>query len=237
MAIVFAIRHSPGVRGRTSKLVLGAGFVVVMVGLVDLMYSATQGASPLPIRVRANAATPTPLPEAPPAEPVASPPPPKVATPARPAAASSARFARPERAPQLAPEAFSFKREMKRDENGKLVPIISAQELRELWGATEAPMRACLERSGKGVSGKATLNFTVEAKDGKLFIETTGVQDEDTLSGYPDLLDCMHKTATAVSLEGRKIPELGTPIYVRRHVRVEGGALAENTVFNFSYNP
>jgi hypothetical protein len=37
--------------------------------------------------------------------------------------------------------------------------------------------------------------------------------------------------------DGRPIPEFATPIYVRRRVRLENGTLAENSIFNFSYNP
>jgi hypothetical protein len=33
------------------------------------------------------------------------------------------------------------------------------------------------------------------------------------------------------------VPELGTPIYVRRLVRIEDGALAEDSIPSFSYNP
>lgn len=98
-------------------------------------------------------------------------------------------------------------------------------------------MQACIERSGQLPTGKATLSFTVVAKHDKLVIDTTGVQDEETLAGYPELLACMHQTANALVLDGRAVPELGTPIYVRRHVRLDNGVLAEDSVFNFSYNP
>ena len=79
--------------------------------------------------------------------------------------------------------------------------------------------------------------FTVATRNGQLAIEATSVQDEDTLAGFPELLDCMHRTAYALMLDNKPIPELGTPIYVRRHVRIDNGALAENTFFDFSYNP
>jgi len=47
----------------------------------------------------------------------------------------------------------------------------------------------------------------------------------------------MHRTATALPLDGHAVPELGTPIYVRRSVRLEDGALASDTLLNFSYHP
>jgi hypothetical protein len=49
----------------------------------------------------------------------------------------------------------------------------------------------------------------------------------------------MHRTAGALApvLEGKPIPELGTPIYVRRRVQVDGGALVDNSYVNFSYAP
>jgi hypothetical protein len=131
----------------------------------------------------------------------------------------------------------SFRRELKRDANGKLVPVIPVKDLREMLPLADAPMKACIERAGKGATGKATLNFTVGAKNNKLVIETTGVQDEDTLAGFPDMLDCMHKTAMLLLPENRPVPELGTGIYVRRHVKLEDGALVEDSLFDFSYNP
>jgi hypothetical protein len=145
----------------------------------------------------------------------------------------------PARQPELAPAPASFDRELKRDANGKLVPVIPVKELWNQLYRADAPMKACIERSGKHPTGKATLSFTVAAKDHKLVIDTTGVQDEETLAGYPELLECMHPTAgvLAAVLEGRAVPELGTPIYVRRHVRLENGALVEDSIFNFSYHP
>lgn len=147
------------------------------------------------------------------------------------------RIATPVKQPELAPAQVGFTRELKRDANGKLVPIIPVKELREQFHRTDAPMQACLERSGQRPTGKATLNFTVAAKDKKLVIETTGIQDEETLAGYPELLECMHQTANALSLDGHPVPELGTPIYLRRHVRLENGVVVENSIFDFSYHP
>jgi hypothetical protein len=90
---------------------------------------------------------------------------------------------------------------------------------------------------GRRPTGQATLSFTVAARNARLVIETTGVQDEETLAAYPELLACMHQTAHAFVLDGSAVPELGTPIYVRRRVRIEDGVLAEDWIFNFSYNP
>ena len=236
MASARRIRHSRRVPGRASKLVLVAGFIVVLalgIGLVQLTRSATQAsAPPLPGH------GPTTAPRAPAAEPSASGAPPIAArehhpvatTPHGPATMSVRR-------PELTAPQPGFDRQLKRDANGKLVPIISLNELREQFAVTDAPMKACIERSAKRPTGKATLSFTVAAKSNKLVIETTGVQDEETLAGYPELLDCMHQTAKVLVLDGRSVPELGTAIYVRRHVRLEDGVLAENSIFNFSYNP
>ena len=38
-------------------------------------------------------------------------------------------------------------------------------------------------------------------------------------------------------LDGRAVPELGTPIYVRRTVRMDNGELVDNSLLNFSYSP
>jgi hypothetical protein len=225
------------VSGRTTKLVLAGGFVVLlalMIGLAQL----TSG-TPAPVTAApAAAARPAPIPIIAAAEPVA-PSIPQSATrevrtgPTPPRAPSSSTTKQPE-LPVALP---SFRRDLKRDANGKLVPVIPVKDLREMLPLADAPMKACIERAGKGATGKATLNFTVGAKNNKLVIETTGVQDEDTLAGFPDMLDCMHKTAMLLLPENRPVPELGTGIYVRRHVKLEDGALVEDSLFDFSYNP
>lgn len=211
--------------------------LVLAVRLVQLTRGVTQATAPSPVVV----ATPT-SPAAPAPAPVAEP----VAHVARPTAARElhpvaptprVHTAMPDRPPELAVAPLSFKPELKRDANGKLVPIISLQELRTLMPRIEAPTKACVERAGKRATGKATLNFTVAARDGKLFVESTGVQDDDTLVGYPELLDCMHRAANALAFDGRAVPELGTPIYVRRTVRMDNGELVDNSLLNFSYSP
>jgi hypothetical protein len=224
------------VPGRASKLVLVAGCIVVLalaIGLVQLTRSATQAAAPA-----RPAHGPATSPQVPVADPVASGAPSIAARESPPApTAPRAKLTMPGPRPELAPAPVSFHRELKRDANGKLVPIITVKELREQLHLVDAPMKACIERSGKRATGKATLSFTVAAKDNKLVIDTTGVQDEETLAAYPELLECMHQTANALVLDGHAVPELGTPIYVRRHVRVDDGVLAENSIFNFSYHP
>ena len=40
-------------------------------------------------------------------------------------------------------------------------------------------MKACIARSRQRPTGKATLSFTVVPRNGKLIIETTGVEDAD----------------------------------------------------------
>src|SRR5262249_33934352 len=104
---------------------------------------------------------------------------------------------------------------------------------------TDAPMQDCVAKAGVKATGSATLGFTVAAKDGKLVLESSGVLEEQTLAAYPDLLECMHQTASAFApvLDANKPADLGTPIYVRRHVKLDNGAIVENSIFNFSYVP
>lgn len=211
---------------------LVAGFVVVAVLAVALFRLTRSVAEPV-VATRAQPVPPVAAAPAPAAEP------PPVVRESRAAAAPSRPRPRSttERAPELnvAPPVSAPSGELKRDENGKLHPMIPVSELRAQLPQLEAPMKACLARSGQGATGKATLQFTVAARANKLVIESAGVQDEDTLVGRTELLDCMAKTASAFNLEGRPIPELGSPIYVRRTVRVENGELAENSIFDFSY--
>jgi hypothetical protein len=221
------------VRGRSSKLVLAGGLVLVLglaIGLVRLTHGTTQAATVLPTRDQPAASPPTAV------EPAPSPAPPSAAREARPVPARQPT-ATPARRPELAPGPVSFVHEFKRDANGKLVPIIPVKELRAQFHRTDAAMKACLERSAQRPTGKATLAFTVAARNNKLIIESTAIHDEGTLAGHAELLDCMHPTANELVLEGYGVPELGTPIYVRRHVRLDNGELAENTIFNFSYQP
>ncbi len=235
MATARWMRHSPRVRRRASKLVLAAGFVLVfalMIGLVRLTRSAPP---PLPRLARSAAMPshgPAPLAEAPDTvRPIEARP--------RPAANDLPRgnAATPVNQPQLALPVINFTRDLKRDENGHLVPIYPVQELRTQLHLTEPAMKACVERWAPTATGKATLNFTVASRGHKPVIDTTGTQDEDTLAAYPELLDCMHRTATLLAFDGRPVPELGTPIYVRRHVQIENGVVTENSLFDFSYHP
>jgi hypothetical protein len=225
------------VHGRTSKLALAAGTVVVLgmgIGLERMTRSEppSQKSSPAgdsgvatPAEV-AGAVAPAGQPET------------REAREDRAMSSGSRRVAAaPVMQPGLAPAVGFGSPELKRDENGHLVPIIDVSDLREQFERTDAAMKECVGRSGQHATGKATLGFTVAAKNNKLVIESTGIFDDETLAGYPEMLDCMHRTANLLVLDGHPIPELGTAIYVRRHVRVENGALAENTIFNFSYNP
>jgi hypothetical protein len=144
----------------------------------------------------------------------------------------------PARAPELSAAPGADRGELKRTPDGKLVPVIYAGDLREHNHVTDAPMRQCIAQYGPHASGSATLAFTVAARGGKLVIESTAIQDDEIQSANPKLLECMHRTALALtpSLEGRPIPELGTAIYVRRHVRLDRGDLVENSIFDFSYS-
>jgi hypothetical protein len=238
MASAARIRHSGRVRGKISKLALvvgGAVLLALAIGLVQLTRSAEES----PVRSQRTASASAPVaastqPAAPPVTQPAAPPGAPRERAAMPSASSSARARQPELTvvPRL-----GLSRELKRDANGHLVPVITMKELRAQVERTDPLMKACIERSGQRPTGKATLGFTVAPVNGQLAIEATGVLDDDTLTAYPDLLECMHRTAYAFVVDGKPIPELGTPIYVRRHVRLEAGELVENSLFDFSYNP
>jgi hypothetical protein len=226
------------VHRRIGTLALGAGFAMVLalgIGLVRLTRSAPL--APPPATTGSAAAGAGPILTAP-AAPATRPPEVREAREEPPMSSSSRRAAAASgKQPELAPAMGFGRPELKRDENGHLVPMIQLDELRAQLGRTDAPMKACLERSGSHATGKATIGFTVAARGDHLVIESTGILDEDTLVGYPDMLECMHRTANLFVLDGQPVPELGTAIYVRRHVRVENGALVDNSIFNYSYNP
>jgi hypothetical protein len=235
MARAAWIRHSRLVRRSASKLALvvgGAVLLALAIGLVQLTRSVGDApATPAPASIAAAAA-----PSAAPAAPAPSPGRTSAARerPAIPSAPSHSTP--PTRPPELATR-LGLSRDLKRDANGHLVPVITMKELRAQIDRTDPLMKACIARSGQRPTGKATLGFTVAPMNGQLAIETTGVVDDDTLAAFPELLECMHRSAYALVVDGKPIPELGTPIYVRRHVRLENGELVENTFFDFSYNP
>jgi hypothetical protein len=236
MASAAWIRHSRLVRRSASKLALvvgGAVLLALAIGLVQLTRSVRDAPSPAP--------APAAAPSAAPAAPAAPAPAPGRTSAARerPAIPSApSHGAAPPRQPELAiAPRLGFSRDLKRDANGHLVPVITMKELRAQVDRTDAPMKACIARSGQRPTGKATLGFTVAPMNGQLAIESTGVLDDDTLAAYPELVECLHRSAFALVVDGKPIPELGTPIYVRRHVRLENGELVENTFFDFSYNP
>lgn len=216
-------------------LAIAAGFLAVLalgIGLLRSTHSATPASAPPAARA---AAAPGAAAIAEPASAGARPAPPGESRPA--AASPRARAAPRSDQPELAPAPIGFGRELKRDANGKLVPIVPVDDLRAQLPRLATPVNECIEHSGRRPTGNAVLSFTVAASHNKLVVETTGVEDPDSLADYPELLECMHRTANVLLLDGHPIPELGTPIYVRRHVRLERGELAEDTIFNFSYNP
>lgn len=236
MASAAWIRHSRLVRRSTSKLALAVGGAVLLalaIGLVQLTRSVGDAPAPPATPPAAAAAAPS-------AAPTPAPVPARTsAARERPAVpAPPGHSAPPTRQPELAiGPRLGLSRDLKRDANGHLVPIITMKELRAQIDRTDPLMKACIARSGQRPTGKATLGFTVAPMNGQLAIESTGVLDDDSLAAYPELLECMHRSAYALVVDGKPIPELGTPIYVRRHVRLDNGELVENTFFDFSYNP
>ena len=221
--------------GRASTVLLAiSGLVVVALGaalfiLTRVDTPTTPAPAPRAAAPTEPAATPRP---ADPSEPAPAPHEPQARTPAT--VATHASPSGP--APVLTAPPVMVEHDGKRDENGKLVPIVTVAQLKTKLPATDAAIKACADKAKDRATGKATLSFTVASKDGKLIIESTGVDDDGTLAAYPDLLACMQDTAHALSLDDLPVPELGTAIYVRRHVRLDAGAVAENSIFNFSYN-
>lgn len=212
---------------------LVAGFAVVLLLALGLM-SMVRDASPPAVATRAPERA-EPVAEAPAAAPEAAPARPAPVAAHKPRPTTSARRTAE---PSLAPAATGYERaEMKRDENGHLVPMLSIAELRAMLPQTSASVAACLEAMGQRATGEAVLNFTIVAKDGKLAVESTGVQDEKSLANSPELLGCLHQSARALVLEGHPVPELGTAIYVRRSISIENGGLANDAIVSFSYNP
>ena len=205
---------------------------MLVFALAIALWRLTHDTPTSPVGVAASSPAAPASPSSPPAEPASAPPRPE----ARPAPRVATVAPRPPELPAAAPSMASPSQDLKRDANGKLVPIITMVELRAQVAQLDAAMKACIERGGPRATGKATLSFIVAARAGHLEIETTGVQDDETLVDYPDMLTCMHQTARLLVVHDHPVPALGTPIYVRRHVRVENGELAENSMFDFSYS-
>lgn len=222
----------------SKKLAIAIGFVAVFAMSIALIVLMKSGAA-----ASGDIRTPPPaVAQETKVEPTAAPPtttPPPAQRDARPAAVHRGPTQPPTARPDLGVAAPSMHSDVQRDENGKLVPVINVRILREQMALTTQPMQDCLTKSGVKATGAATLGFTVAQKSGKLIVESSGVLEDQTLAQYPDLLDCMHQTASAFQpvLDGVKPADLGTTIYVRRHVKLDAGAMVENTIFNFSYVP
>jgi len=221
----------------SKKLAIAIGFVAVFAMSIALIVLMKSGAAAsdvrptTPVAARETKVEPAPAP-------VPAPAPADAQRDARPAAAHRSQPQSSSR-PELGTTAPSMHNDAPRDENGKLVPVINVRFLREEMARTTQPMQDCLAKAGVKATGTATLGFTVAQKNGKLVVESSGVLEDQTLAQYPDLLECMHQTATALQpvLDANKAPDLGTAIYVRRHVKLDNGAMVENSIFNFSYVP
>lgn len=228
------MRHSRAVPRGSSRALLGAGFVVLvvlLVGLVQMTGSATESAPP-PVR---SVAAPAPAPVV---EPVAAPAPRPAPVAARePKPRAPAIRAAP--VPELAPATDDAISDgvLVRTPEGKLVPIFSVIALRPHMNLVAGAMNNCIEKSGQRPTGKATLSFTIGPKDNRIVIESSAVLDEETLAGNPELLQCMHQTAQAFApvLEGHAIPQYANPVYIRRDVRLDNGEIVEDSLRDFSY--
>jgi hypothetical protein len=143
------MRHSPGVPARASKRLLAAGFAVVLALALGLVRLTTS------VPPRAAVHDPAAAPRAPAGEPAVPGALPIAArehhgAPAPPRGPGAMSAPRPE----LAPAPAGFSRELKRDADGKLVPIISVTALRAQLHRAAAPMQACIEQTGGGRRGR-----------------------------------------------------------------------------------
>src|SRR6185295_8053165 len=156
------------VRRTASKLALAVGGAVLLalaIGLVQLTRGVGDAPpSPAPAAAVAAAAAAPSTPAAPPPGRTSA----ARERPVIPSAPSGGRSAAPARQPELAiAPRLGGTRDLKRDANGHLVPVITMKELRAQIDRTDPPMKACIARSGQRPTGKATLSFTVAPMNGQ----------------------------------------------------------------------
>jgi hypothetical protein len=98
---------------------------------------------------------------------------------------------------------------------------------------TEKEILECAEKSaktGKRLDGMAAVSFTLANKNGKIVVETTGVE-YDTM-GNNAATDCMREAAKAMILE--TLPEGAEALVGYRKVVFKDGVLKENWLTEFS---
>lgn len=104
-------------------------------------------------------------------------------------------------------------------------------QLREKIAANAPHVQQCLK--GSSASGEATLTFIVAQRAGKIIIEQTDVDRDKTTVQDEPLLECLHKTAEKIQLDG--LPREAEAIIVTRVMTLQDGSLAEDKPLKFSY--
>lgn len=215
---------------RGVQILFAGGFALVFALVLGLWQLTRHDDPPPPAAPHAAPARASAAPAAPP--PVSAP---RAAVVSRPRPAAPAPVAHvPEPVPAAPGESTV---DLKRDANGRLAPLVSLADLRDLLPTLDEPMKNCIAHTAPSATGEASFNFTVTAKNGKLAVESTSVVDEGSLTAYPDLLACLHQAGHmfAVGIADRPISDLGNPMVVRRRIRLENGAVREHTLPDFSY--
>jgi len=104
-------------------------------------------------------------------------------------------------------------------------------QLREKIAANAPHVTACL--GGSKPTGEATLTFIVAQKAGKIIVEQTDVDRDKTTLQDEALLECLHKTAQKIQLDG--LPREAEAIIVTRVLTLQDGAITEDKPTKFSY--
>ena len=108
-----------------------------------------------------------------------------------------------------------------------------AENLRAQISLTEPAITECYEKplkAGRSVDGLAAFSFTLVRKDGKVVVESTGVE----YASYTDkaVVDCMREAARQLKIDS--LPEGADEVVGYRKVGVEKGKLSEHWMTEFS---
>ncbi|HEU0033493.1 MAG TPA: hypothetical protein VFQ53_22835 [Kofleriaceae bacterium] len=217
------------------KLLL-VGFAIVLAAGV-LLLKFVGGGDDRPVAIASEPMKPVvdeaPAPS-PTVTPTGTPPPRTAAIPGAPAATGSVGAAT---APTLAPSApGSADDGVMIGSNGRPIPIASLSVLRAKGAVTDSMIVDCINKYGKTTTGKAVLTFIVGKHKvngvDKIEVESTGIDDDGTTIQNQDLLECMHKTANAMTFDPSPS---SIAVWGKRRITLDNGNITENYIYDYGH--
>lgn len=127
-----------------------------------------------------------------------------------------------------------------RGPDGKLIAVISLNELSDAEFLLHDKVKECLAAHGKPtLNGDIFINFTVARKRGKsgkftTEVESAELSDDSTIKDQPELTDCIVKTTFALKMAARDNP---VSVWAQRKLTLTNGLLEWSWIRNFTATP